>query len=232
MAEKLDLASFDEKLLDGLDLCTKVYDFIDQLKEEPGGIDKWRLREDRREKKLHDELLPIARYIQYVYNAGNRVEVKWFDGSQQFDAMLYPAPLIVENTNVPKEILLEVTTVVHPNAHLSRQMLAEQGWTFGAKAIRINRVTGTPDSEPHVNTNDEASIYLAEKIAERIATKAEKEYPQNTVLIVACEPDELFTDDEWERVVSHVAATNVHKSFRGVFLFQGMVGHNAAFGHH
>ena len=232
MEETLNLGSFHDTVLDGLEFCSKVYDFIDQIKAGPGGLDKWRLRLDRPEKKIHDELLPIARYIQYIYGPGNRVKIRWLDGSQQFDAILYPPSLIVENTNVPSEICLEVTTIVHPYAHFSRQMLVEQGGTFGAKSIRINRATGTPDSEPHVNVNDEASVYLSEKTVERITAKAEKQYPRDTVLIVGCEVDELLTDEEWAKAVSMVATANVHGGFRGVFLFESMIGHHAALGLH
>ena len=60
----LDLSVLDDKLLDGLKFCIKVYDLFDQVLSEPDGLGKIRLLKSKREKKLLEELLPIALYIQ------------------------------------------------------------------------------------------------------------------------------------------------------------------------
>jgi hypothetical protein len=65
--KQLDLSSLDNKLLDGLRLCLKVYDLFDQVRAEADGVGKLRLLKSKREKRLIEELLPIAQYIQTRY---------------------------------------------------------------------------------------------------------------------------------------------------------------------
>jgi hypothetical protein len=62
--EPLNLSTFDDKLLDGLDFCRKVYDFFDQTQGSPDGVAKLRLRPTKNEKRLVEELIPIAHYVQ------------------------------------------------------------------------------------------------------------------------------------------------------------------------
>ncbi|HTX39049.1 MAG TPA: hypothetical protein VME43_28690 [Bryobacteraceae bacterium] len=59
-----DLPALDDKLLDGLKFCIRVYDLLDQIRSEPDGLGKIRLLASKREKRLLEELLPIAQYIQ------------------------------------------------------------------------------------------------------------------------------------------------------------------------
>jgi hypothetical protein len=80
----LDLASLDDKLLDGLKFCLKVYDLFDQVRAELDDLGKIRLLKSRREKRLLEELLPIAQYIQARYRTGNRMKIRWLSGSQSY----------------------------------------------------------------------------------------------------------------------------------------------------
>jgi hypothetical protein len=38
--QRLDLSTFEDQLLDGLDFCRKVYDLFDQVRNGPDGIAK------------------------------------------------------------------------------------------------------------------------------------------------------------------------------------------------
>jgi len=217
---RLDLSAFDDKLLDGLNFCRKVYDLIDQVRAEPGGLAKLRLRAEKREKRLIEELHPIARYIQARYRVGNRIKIRWLDGSQQFDAILWSPLLMVKNAGVPRKILLEVTTSIHKNAHLARKLLQEQGGSFGPKSIRVNKKTRELISTPYVNVNDEGTNDLASQIIARLKNKGQKKYPSNTVLIVNCEADSLVLEDEWNDAIQRVKSANLHAPFREVFLVE------------
>jgi hypothetical protein len=73
--------------VDGLDFCGKVYDLFDQVRGGPDGIAKLRLRPTKNEKRLIEELIPIARYMQARYREGHRIKVHWFSGSQPYDAI-------------------------------------------------------------------------------------------------------------------------------------------------
>lgn len=72
-----------------LDFCRKVYDFFDQVQRGPDGIAKLRLRKTKNEKRLIEELIPIARYVQARYREGRRIKVRWFGGSQPYDAIFW-----------------------------------------------------------------------------------------------------------------------------------------------
>ncbi|HEY5073299.1 MAG TPA: hypothetical protein VII34_01300 [Pyrinomonadaceae bacterium] len=86
---KLDLAAIDNQLLDGLEFCTRVYDLFDRARKQPDGIARLRLRPSNIEKRLIEELIPIARYLQARYREGRRIKVRWLSGSQSYDAVLW-----------------------------------------------------------------------------------------------------------------------------------------------
>jgi hypothetical protein len=133
--QQLDLSTFDGQLLDGLDFCRKVYDLFDQVRDGPDGIAKLRLRPTKNEKRLIEELIPIARYVQARYREGRRIKVRWFSGSQPYDAILWSSGALVEHRMAPRRFLIEVTTSVHQNEYLARRLLHERGGSFGVKGI-------------------------------------------------------------------------------------------------
>jgi len=217
----IDLSSFDDKLLDGLKFCLKVYDLFDQVRAEPDGLRRIRLHESKRVKRLLEELLPIAEYIQARYRTGNRLKVRWFSGSQPYDAIIWTPLGMVKHSSIPRKIFVEVTTSRHDNTYLSRKQLHETGGSFGPKGIRINTKTGVPDSAPCAYSNTELISDLAFQILSRIGEKAKKSYPASTVLIVNCETDGVVLEDEWSAAINQVKTAAIHKTFREVFLTDG-----------
>lgn len=131
----LSLSNFDNRLMDGLLFCKRVNDWFVQIREGPNGKERLRLRkgQDQSEKKLVEELIPIAQYIQSRYNPGRRLKVRWMKGNQQFDARLSSSGGFVDHGFVPKSQFIEVTTVVHENDHLRRRLLNDGVPTFGVK---------------------------------------------------------------------------------------------------
>lgn len=214
----LDLESLDDKLLDGLKFCLKVYDFFDQVRAEPDGLGKIRLLKSKREKRLVEELLPIAQYIQARYRTGNRLKIRWLSGSQSYDAIIWTPLAMARHTNIPRKIFVEVTTSRHENTHLSRKQLHETGGSFGAKGIKINKKTKVPESAPYVYSGTEHIRDLATQILARIGDKASKSYPPSTVLIVNCEADGVILEHEWNAAVAEVEAARLHNAFREVYL--------------
>ena len=88
--QHLDLSTFDARLLDGLEFCRSVYDLFEQVRGGLDGIAKLRLRPTKTEKRLLEELIPVARYLQARYREGRRIKVRWFGGSQPYDAIPCP----------------------------------------------------------------------------------------------------------------------------------------------
>jgi hypothetical protein len=224
---QLDLSTFDGQLLDGLDFCGKVYDLFDQIQTGPDGIAKLRLRPTKSEKRLIEELLPIACYVQARYRVGRRIKVRWFSGSQPYDAILWSRGGLVEHRMAPRKLFLEVTTSVHQNEYLSRRRLHEHGGSFGVKGISRDKQTGNIISEPTVHTPDELATDLAGQIIERLKSKSAKNYSTGTVLIINCVPNSLILDSEWNDAIERVTKAELHLAFREVFLFEPVMSYSA-----
>lgn len=211
------LSSFDGKLLDGLTFSRKVYQFFDQIRTAPDGRSRIRLRSTKTEKRLLEELIPIAWYVQARYWAGRRIRVRWFSGSQPFDAMLLSSGPLVEEGLFPKKLLVEVTMSVHPNEHLVRRLVEDRGHAFGAKGTSRNKETGKIESNPHVYKNNERVRDLSNQILESLRKKSAKQYPPGTILIVDCIAG-LLEQSEWDDIVEEVKKAGLHRTFREVFL--------------
>jgi hypothetical protein len=222
----LDLSTFDDQLLDGLDFCRKVYDLFDQTQGAPEGVAKLRLRPTKNEKRLVEELIPIARYVQARYREGRRIKVRWLSGSQPYDGILWSSGGLVEHHMAPRKLFVEVTTSVHENDHLARRLLHEKGGSFGVKGISRVKRTGEIISKPHVHTNDELATDLASQIIERLTSKSAKPYPPGTVLIVNCFANGLILGSEWDDTIERVKKAQVHLAFREVFLIETVMSHS------
>jgi hypothetical protein len=216
--KKLDLATFDGRLLDGLNFCRRVYALFDQTRAGADGIANLRLRPTKLEKRLIEELIPLARYVQARYREGRRIKVRWFSGSQPYDAILLSSGAFVEKGYAPRKIVAEVTTSVHTSEYLVRELLHEQGHAFGVKGISRDRKTRAIISTPYVNTNDERQADLAARIIDRIKNKSKKGYTPDTVLIVYCVLDGVTFEDEWDEAIKRVTQADAHHAFKEVFL--------------
>ncbi len=230
--QQIDISTFDGQLLDGFDFCRKVYDLFDQVRIEPDGIARLRLRPTKKEKRLIEELIPITHYVRARYREGRRIKVRWFSGSQPYDAILWSSGDLVEHRIVPRKMLIEVTTSVHQNEYLARRLLHERGGSFGVKGISRDNKTGSIVSRPHVHTNNELVTDLAGQIIERLKSKSDKQYPSGTVLVVNCVPNGIILDSEWNDAIRLVSKSLAHLAFREVFLVDTVMSHSATlYGH-
>lgn len=152
--------------------------------------------------------------------------MRWFGGSQPYDAILWFSGALVKHGAAPRKAFIEVTTSVHQNEHLARRLLHERGGSFGVKGISQDKKTGEIVSKPHVHSNDELATDLAGQIVERLKSKSNKQYPSGTVLIVNCVPNSLILDSEWCEAINRVINTQVHLAFREVFLLESVMSHS------
>lgn len=215
----MDLSDFDNRLMNGFDFCKKAYGLFQEISGSPNGVERIRLAKGRLEKKLIEELLPIARYIQARYNHGRQIKIRWVNGSQNYDARLLSAGILIDRGIIPKKQYIEVTTAVHDNDHIRRQLINEQVPTFGVKGIQKDPLTKKYISAPHVYTNYEAQEDLAKKILERIKAKSKLKYPTRTILIIQCFLDTLFGEDEWEYAIQLVKNSEAAHKFYEIFVF-------------
>ncbi len=230
MAKKkaIDLSAFNDKLLDGLKFCIKVYDLLDQIHREPDGLQNIRLRKTKKEKRLLEELIPIARYIQAKYRAGNRFKVRWLSGSQPYDAIVWTPQNAVKHEKLPRKIYLEVTTSRHESTHLASHFLQENGYSFGPQGTKVDKRNRQIVSVPYVFGGQEPTRNLTNQIIKALNAKACMVYPPNTVLIINCETDGIVFSEEWCSAVQQVEASGRHNSFREVFLISSLGHHSAS----
>jgi hypothetical protein len=221
----IDFSTIDGQLLDGLDFCRKVYDIFDQINRESDGKGRLRLRQLKIDKRLVEELLPLASYIQARYQAGRRIKVRWLSGAQQYDAVLWSSGSLVEHGGAPRRVFVEVTTSVHPNEYLVRQLLHQRGGSFGVRGIHRERKTGIIVSKPYVFGGGENAKDLADQILQRLSAKSSKPYPSATVLIVNCIPNCIIFDEEWSDAVEQVKKAWPRLAFREVFLLDMLMSH-------
>lgn len=176
------------------------------------------------EKRLVEELIPIAHYLQARYREGRRIKIRWFSGSQPYDAILWSSGSLVEHRMAPRKVFVEVTTSVHQNEHLARRLLQERSGSFGVKGISRDKKTGVIASKPYVHSNDELPIDLAGQILERIKSKSAKNYSPSTILIVNCITNTLILEPEWNNAIKRV--TQDQLDFREVFLIDLLTSHS------
>jgi hypothetical protein len=221
--QRTGFSAIDDQLLDGLDFCSKVYDLFDQTTRAADGTAHLRLRLSKSDKRLVEELLPLARYIQARYREGRRINVRWLSGPQPYDAVLWSRGSLVKHGGVPKRAFVEITTSVHPNDYLRRERLHKDRGSFGVK--RIHREGKNVVSEPYVFSGGENARDLAAQIVISLNAKANKVYPSSTVLIINCVTDCLIFEDEWTDAIEQVKKAVPSIGFREVFLVDLLMSH-------
>jgi hypothetical protein len=223
----LNLEQFDNRLLDGLEFCRLVYAAFEGVRASPGGAEALRTR-PRPVKRLLEELLPIARYVQTNYGPGTYIAVRWIDGNQRFDAELELTEPQQLYSSWPCKSTVEVTQAAHTKEYLSRELLNRGGPVFGAEGLeRIKDVEGKKSvlSNP-TSYQDRSYIQTFAAIAlNSIRAKVAKDYPDNTALIVDCELQTAFFRDEWNEMVEQVRDQCPAHRFREIFLTAGGPGY-------
>lgn len=219
------LEEMNRRLLDGLVFCQKAYSLFETVRRGPNGTERLRPRKGKVEKKLIEEILPIARFLQTRYSHGRKIKVKWVDGSQNYDAYLLSAGYLVEKKFVPRRQYLEVTTAVHSNDHLARRHLNSEEFVFGVRGIEVDRKSKKIISKPHVYTNWEVQDEFAKLIKKRIEKKANIIYPKDTLLVIQCMLDMPFADYEWAHMIEEVRKAEIDHNFREIFLFDANLNH-------
>lgn len=110
------LEYFDDELLEGLSFCTAAYQLFESVRASDGGISRLRLRgANVLEKKLVEELLPIAKYVQLHHRPGRYISVRWKAGSQSGDAEIEQRGWYIDQGYFPAQASVEVTTACHQN---------------------------------------------------------------------------------------------------------------------
>lgn len=204
----LSFASVDGVMLDGLCFCSQVYAMFNALSMQPDFQTRLRRRPTKFEKRLIEELVPLARYVQLNYTRGVNISLCWGSGSQTGEAIIRRSGLAVQWGERRAEGMLEVTQAAHKRDYLLRELLDTQGHSFApdgisaeGKAHQGNRVVR---SEAYAYSNNEAIVRQTVIVLDAIKAKAAKPYPDNVTLIVQVTLTCLLMPDEWNELVQGV----------------------------
>jgi len=198
------LKEFSNVKIEGFEFCRKANEYFESLKNQPGGINRVRLRRERPIKKFIEEVVPLANYIRRSYLLGLILKVKWIDGDQNYDAIIYASGTRVDREKYPKKRFVEITTAIHPKEYLVREHLAKNGFAGSAKGMSRDAKTGETVSKPVVNTDNQQIGELVDQIIGVVKNKASKKYPNGTDLVIQCKADTLIYDYEWDEAVKRV----------------------------
>lgn len=213
------LDQFDGQLVDGFDFCAKVYQLFEEVRASEGGVSRLRLRGGNPlEKKLIEELLPIAKFVQTHYRTGRYISVRWRNGSQSGDAEIEQRGWYVDEGYFPARAWVEATTACHQNEYLARERLETGGGCFGVSGLTRLK-DGSIHSEVIVHTNQDQVDAFAEIVTKLLLKKAEIPYPDNTTLVVTCELNGLYLPDDWQKLLADVRLKKVEHSFDAIFLY-------------
>ncbi|MEO7132903.1 MAG: hypothetical protein ABI024_01670 [Vicinamibacterales bacterium] len=212
------LQRLDGKLLDGLVFCSTVYDIFDEIQGTPAGLEELRLLTSKRAKRLMEELLPLARYVQSRYAPGSRLRIRWVGGNQPYDAFVMGSGLEFERRPLPRREYVEVTTAAHKNDYLVREQLHTQGLTWGGRTAARNRTTREVESEPFVYDQDERLAEHVDIVGMAIEDKAAKPYPKPVTLLVRCIFSLPVLEDEWAHIVKTLRQRERKHAFREIVL--------------
>lgn len=211
------LNELDGKLIDGLEFCSKVYRLFEKLRVKEGDKEKIPIREAPSGKLVIEELLPICRYIQTYYRTGRYISVKWLDGNQSYDAEVVQEGDYIELGYYPKSAFLEVTSAMHKNEHWMWKLSP----AFAPEGVKKNK-DGTRVCEPVSFSNFEHVENFVPIVIDSIEKKANKNYPENTSLIVQCFLNTLYTSDEWELLISKVRENVKLHPFKELLIYDGL----------
>lgn len=198
------LEGLDGVLLDGLEFCRVAYDALEAIQAQSDGVKELQAHKTRRVKKLLEEVLPLAAFIQATYKPGCRMQVRWLGGNQPYDAEAVYRGVLVDRGMVEAEQYLEVTTAEQENEYLVRERLATIGGAFSALGTWRDPKTREVHSAPVAVEHSDELARLAALIVARVRDKAAHDYPDKTTLVVYCNLGSVILEDEWSEIVTAV----------------------------
>ena len=216
-----ELEQFNNKFIDGLLFAKKAYDLFEKIRSETNGESKIRMLETDREKKLLEEILPIATYVQSVYRAGRYISVCWHYGNQNFDAVIKQTGWFVENEYYSTDGFLEVTCVMHPNEYLVRERINTIGHAFGVAGLKRLK-NGKIESEVMVHDGQHFVEEFALLLIKRIEDKISKSYPSDTTLIIRCSLNHLYLPSDWDYLKNLTIQKIINHPFTEIYVYDSV----------
>jgi hypothetical protein len=128
--------------------------------------------------------------------------------NQDHDAQIQVSGREVDLGLTQPSYYVEVTSATSPTEYLEREALTRNGFVYGGGQIRREGSKGSGDdrvvSEAVAFDGTAPVANAARWIAERIAEKGKKVYPEPCILLVGVYPEQRLSVVEWAEVAAQV----------------------------
>jgi hypothetical protein len=229
------IQDFDNKRMDGLDFCRKVYLVYEKCiaDHELQQLDTTHKKNgNSQNKKLFEELMPLCVYVQAHYRFCHYLDVEWHKGNQPYDAKIYQSGWIVRNEQLHEQYFIELTTAQDKNQHLADELSLAGKLHYGPTSISPPTETrkANPDriisSEVKCSDTPEMLTETYDLIIDAINRKSKTNYEPPTVLVVTLRPPSMILwDREWSEIVTRVSdvitsqeSEHIRNKFISIFL--------------
>ncbi len=180
------------------------------------------MRPSNEDKKVIEEIMPIAAFLKHFEIPGRTVKCKYYGGNHIYDAKIRILLSWARKEPLEANYFLEVTTAISKNEHLAREELALTGFTFGDVNIKSegSKRKGTYKIVLQATGEDfDAPVTkISELIKKCLDKKSKKQYPPPCILLIQAEPDRLPTIHEWSTIVSNISGSVDRKAFAATFI--------------
>ena len=179
--------------------------------------DAFRMRSGDGTKALVEEVMPVAALMKHLETPSRRVRCRLAPENASHDAQLRMSGTEVEHGYFKSAYHLEVTCATAPTDFLTREALTRNGYVYGGGDIRRegSRKKGNDRvvSKATAVSGTAAVGNLVSWIADRIAAKSAKPYPQPCILVIGVSPERNFTARDWADLVDSIPADSDHLTF-------------------
>ena len=226
----IQLKDFEAKL-ESRTFIEKAFNAFNLLQSEVD-ISKLRLRKDGC-KELVEEILPVATFLGCFERPGLNLFCQYFPRNKKgsmtksFEAKVYCEGLLVEKRALHNEYFIEVSVACHPKDYLKRECSVKGFPCFEGSEIE-RQPDGTIKSAPQARTSCDLIAEHLNYIRSRIEDKSNKNYPNNTFLIIPLFPDAIIMQGEWMSILEKLLAVEHISAFCGLFVYDS-ISHRKAF---
>lgn len=215
----IQLSDYETKLGSRI-FIEKAFRALEDLLQSDEGKSNLRLRKGTC-KKFIEEVLPIAAFLGCFERPGLDLYCQYFSGDQSFDAKIYCEGLLVEREHLKKEYSIESSIACHEKDYLKRECLEKGIPCFGGSDIE-RLPNGNIKSIPQVRTPDDLIDEHLNFIKSRIEKKSQKNYPDNTFLLIPLFPDTLIMQREWMSILEKLMSVDHISTFCGLFVYDSI----------
>lgn len=194
--------------------------FVKRAHEEIEALtaEQYYIQKNQFEKKLIQEIWPIAKFLKYIEEPGIRLLCRYNAGNQNYDAH-------IKLMNTQKDAyFVEVTRAERQQCeHLKREELYRNKVVFGGDCIKADGTKNKGNrkiiSSPMAVNDDYALVQAIEQIKVAVQKKCNKRnpYPTPCLLLIDVVTERPLRLDEWfdltNQVKSYICNDKFYKTF-------------------